>query len=40
MLSDGSRLVPGGRRDGYTLLEINNDSLVLQGTGPIFKVPR
>jgi type III secretion protein D len=40
MLSDGSRLVPGGRRDSYTLLEINNDSLVLQGAGPIFKVPR
>ena len=40
VLSDGSRLVPGGRRDGYTLLEIDNDSLVLQGAGPSFKVPR
>lgn len=40
MLSDGSRLVPGGRRDGYTLLEIDNESLVLKGAGPLFKVPR
>lgn len=40
VLADGTRLAPGGRRDGLTLVSIDNDALVLQGTGPAFKVPR
>jgi type III secretion protein D len=40
VLADGTRLVPGARRDGLTLVEIEPESLVLQGPGPAFKVPR
>ncbi|MBL8331479.1 MAG: type III secretion system inner membrane ring subunit SctD [Rubrivivax sp.] len=40
LLDDGTKLAPGGRREGYTLVQIDDDALVLQGTGPAFKVPR
>lgn len=40
LLDDGTKLAPGARRDGYTLVQIDDDALVLQGAGPAFKVPR
>lgn len=40
LLDDGTKLAPGARHAGYTLVQIDDDALVLQGAGPAFKVPR
>ena len=40
VLADGSRLQPGAQRDGLTLLQIDDDGLLLQRGEQRFKVPR
>lgn len=40
VLADGAQLVPGGQQGDVTLLQIDDDALVLQRAGLTFKVPR
>ena len=40
VLADGAQLVPGGQHGDVTLLQIDDDALVLQRAGQTFKVPR
>ncbi|HSW03474.1 type III secretion system inner membrane ring subunit SctD [Aquabacterium sp.] len=40
VLSDGSQLLPGAQRGDVTLLQIDNDALLLQRGSQTFKVPR
>ena len=40
VLSDGAQLVPGGQHGDVTLVQIDDDALVLQRGGQTFKVPR
>lgn len=40
LLADGKQLVPGARAGDVTLVQIDDDALVLQRAGQTFKVPR